>query len=151
MADGIALINTETGDAWVFQFFPSQLSSDDQANWTPQDVSVGTKPLIYSNRDPQRIEIPEVLLDSTDTGKSLTEEIEQLRSLMRETINHTPPLLYLICGDWQQRVVMERLRVERKLFNSDGQPIRAYLNMSFIEFRQVERVTVNISDSIGNF
>ncbi len=138
---GLALINLESGDAWVFQFFPERHSSDDRANWYPQDVSRGTKPLMYANREPQRIIMNNVLLDATDTGQSLTEEIEELRSLLSETDHGTPPTLRLICGDWQRRVVLEDLGVETEMSDRDGKPLRVRLNMTFVEHTLIERVT----------
>lgn len=157
MANGITLINLDTGKVWVFQFFPPQLDSEDQSNWMPQDVTAGTKPLMYANTEPQRIEIADVLLDSGDNKTSLTQEVEELRALMRETDKRVPPTLRLICGDWQPRVVLLRMTVAREMFSRDGRLLRARLNLSFMEHRQVERVTSRFFESedefnpIGNF
>jgi hypothetical protein len=156
-ADGLALINLETGDAWVFQFFPERITSSDRANWEPQDVTLGTKPLMYGNRDPRRITMNNVLLDSTDTGESLTKEIEELRELMSETDQGVPPILRLICGDSQQRVVLEELGVETEMSDPNGLPLRARLSLSFLEHKLTERVTSRVVepgdgfDPIGNF
>jgi Contractile injection system tube protein len=156
-ADGLALINLETGDSWVFQFFPERISYSDRTNWEPQDVTKGVKPLMYSNRDPQRITMTNVLLDSTDTGTSLTKEIEELRLLMSETDQGVPPILRLICGDSQQRVVLEELGVEKEMCDREGKPLRARLSLTFVEHKLIERVTGRIVEPddgfnpIGNF
>jgi hypothetical protein len=156
-AKPIALVNLDTGQAWAFQFFPKSLGIEDRANWEAADVTMGTRPLMYANREPQRISIDEVWLDSSDAGVSLTEEIEGLRSLMKETNQRTPPALRLICGDWQQRVVLEEMKVEEQLFDRSGNPLRARISLSFIEHVQIERVTVRTIEPeedfnpIGNF
>jgi hypothetical protein len=155
--NGLAIINLATGDAWVFQFFPERISSNDRTNWEPQDVTKGMKPLMYANRDPQRITMTNVLLDSTDTGKSLTKEIEELRLLMSETDQGAPPTLRLICGDSQQRVVLEELGVEKEMCDRTGKPLRARLSLTFVEHKPIERVTTRFVEPddgfnpIGNF
>ena len=75
-ADGIALIDLYSSRVWVFQYFPAEMSAEDRANWEPQNVSIGKKPLLYGNREPRSINISDVLLDS-ETDESLTKEIEE--------------------------------------------------------------------------
>jgi hypothetical protein len=153
--DGIALVNLETGEVWEFHFFPQGISSEDATNWEPQDVSTGTKPIMYSSTDPQRIEIQDVYLDGSDDNTSVSGDVESLRALMREGTNNVPPALRFVCGDWQQTVVLEKLRVERGLFNIAGNTLRAKCSLSFIEQKRIERVTVKTTDpddgTIDNF
>lgn len=145
-ADGIALIDLYSSRNWLFQYFPAQMGIDDRANWEPQNVSIGKKPLLYSNREPQRITINDLLLDS-ETNESLTKEIEALRSLMNETDRGTPPPLLFICGDWQERVVLEELRVETKLFDREANLLRAQISLTLVEVQRVrERVTSRITE-----
>lgn len=145
-ADGIALIDLFGSGVWVFQFFPTGWETEDRANWEPQNVSIGTKPLFYSNRDPQRITINDVLLDS-EAGESISSDIKELHALMKETDRGTPPPLLFICGDMQQRVVLEELRVEAQQFDRDANLLRARVSMTLLEIQRVrERVTSTITD-----
>lgn len=147
VADYIALVNLNSGGAWVFQFFPSSISTDDRANWEAANISTGTKPLIYANREAQRIEINDVWLDSSETDESLKQDIEGLRDLMKQSSGGTPPpLLSFICGDWQQKVVLESLRTERQLFDRQGRTIRARVSLTLIEVARNEQVPVRIVD-----
>jgi hypothetical protein len=145
-ADGIALIDLYSSNAWVFQFFPPGISTEDRANWEPQNVTIGTRPLFYSNREPQRITISDVLLNS-DSEESITKDIEELRALMKETDRGSPPPLLFICGDWQERVVLEELRIEKQFFDPQANLLRARVSLTLLELQRVrERVTTKITD-----
>ncbi len=135
-ADGIALVNLTSGGAWVFQYFPTSVETEDRVNWETQNVTIGVKPLTYENTEPQHIEIPEVWLDGSDLNEPLNDEIESLRSLMRETTEGMPPRLLLIIGDYQPVVILESLHVKRQFFDRAGNVLRALVSMSFIEFER---------------
>lgn len=146
MVDGIVLVNLEDSESYVFQFFPNKVSTDDQTNWQPQDVMAGVKPLQYANREPQRIEMPDVLLDGSDTGESVEPDIKTLRSLMAEKAGDVPPTLLYICGRDQRRVVLVGLRIDRELFSQQGEPLRARASLTLLEQHRVERVTVTATE-----
>lgn len=146
MVDGIVLVNLDDGESYVFQFFPNKVSTNDQSNWQAQDVTTGVKPLQYGNREPQRIEIPDVLLDGSDTGESVEPDIKELRSLLLEKDGGVPPALLYICGRDQRRVVLVELRVERELFNQQGEPVRARASLTLQEHLRIERVTVTTTE-----
>ena len=132
---GMALINLENQGAFVFQFFPANLRTQDRANWQPQETTVGVKPLLYGNREPRRIEVPELYLDNTDTNESLTEQIKELRGLMEETDKGTPPALLAVWGDRNERCVLEELSIEEQFFNADGEPTRVRINLGLIQLQ----------------
>jgi phage protein U len=148
--NGLVLISLGDGKVWMFQYFPKQFEFEDKANWTQHETSAGVKPLQYASADPQRITIEEVWLDSSDAGGSVAEAVEELRALMKPGdaagISHTPPLLRFILGSFQKTVVLESLRVNHTLFDRNGNPQRAQMSMTFIEFRRVERVTFRASE-----
>ncbi len=158
--NGVALVNLDNDGLWLFPLFPRQINKEDRSNWSALDVTVGVKPLMFSNIEPQRIAIEEAWLDSDGTGDSVLGQVDGLRALMRPTEldpstgidSGTPPLLRLIYGDFQKTVVLEELRVEETLFDLDGSPTRARMSMVFLEFARLERVTQNIVevDENGN-
>lgn len=144
---GLILINLENQGAFVFQFFPSSVNTTDRANWNAQETTVGVKPLFYANREPRRIDFPELYLDNTDTNESLTERIKELRMLMEETEKGTPPALLAAWGDRNERCVLEELSIEEKFFNPAGEPIRVLIKMGLLqlqpEFSEAVGVRVN--------
>jgi contractile injection system tube protein len=143
----IALINLVTNEVWMFQFFPEKVSTEDKTNWELQNVTIGTKPLGYANREPQKISISDVFLDDSDQSQSIERPIQNLRSLMSETeAGQPPPTLRFICGSWQERVVLESLNIEREMFNADGDAIRARISMTLIQVAQNERTEVQFTD-----
>ena len=144
---GLILINLETGDAaFVFQFFPDTVSGSDRANWQPQEVTIGVKPLFYANREPRRTDFPELYLDNTETNQSLTGDIKRLRSLMEETANGTPPRLIAGWGDRSEQCVLEELNIEEIFFNDGGDPIRVRIRLGLL---QVQGEGESTSVSIG--
>ena len=152
--NGVALVNLDNDGLWLFPLFPRQINKEDRSNWPAMDVTVGTKPLMFANNEPQRITIDEAWLDADGTGGSVLGQIEGIRALMRPTEldpstgrdSGTPPLLRLIYGDYQKTVVLEELRVEETIFDIDGSPMRARMSMIFLEFARIERVTQKIVD-----
>lgn len=142
---GLALINLENGDAaFVFQFFPTTVSTTDRANWNAQETTIGIKPLFYANREPRQIAFDELYLDNTDTNLSLTEDLKRLKNLFEETEKGTPPALLAIWGDRRERCVLEELSIEEKYFNTDGEPIRAQIRMSLIQLQPDSTETTGV-------
>lgn len=146
---GFALINLENQQSFVFQFFPANVQSSDRANWQPQETTIGIKPLFYANREPRQLNFPELWLDNTDTNKSLTPTIKELRELMEETEKGTPPALLAIWGDRNERCVLQELSIEEKFFTPDGYPIRVLIRMSLIQLQpeRNESTSVRVLDS----
>ncbi len=131
---GFVLIRLDNQDSFVFQFFPKDLDWSQRANWSPQDVTTGTQPLFYANREPRRINVPELYLDSTETGESLTPDLKKLRSLHDESEQEgTPPPLLAAWGDRQERCVLEDLKVTEEFFNESGHPLRVKISLTLLE------------------
>jgi hypothetical protein len=141
----LSLVNLTGGGAFdfvlIFDRFPGEITADDAVNWQPQDVTVGIKPVFYANNEPQRISF-EAWLDRTDTNDSVLTDIENLRRLMKVVDEPfpqgMPPLLQFTCGDWSQRVVLEKLSVRRVMFTRDNKAIRALVSVGLLEFAYEE-------------
>jgi hypothetical protein len=141
---GLVLINLENQGAFTFQFFPSSVTTSDRANWTAQETTIGVKPLFYGNREPRKIDFPELWFDNTDTNESLTPTIKELRALFEETEKGTPPALLAGWGDRNERCVLEELSIEEAYFNADGEPIRARIQMSLVQLQPDSGETTNV-------
>lgn len=132
---GLILINLENQGAFTFRFFPQTVATTDRANWSAQETTIGVKPLFYGNREPRRIDFPELWFDNTDTNESLTPTIKELRMLFEETEKGTPPALLAGWGDRNERCVLEELSIEEQFFNTNGEPLRARIRMSLIQLQ----------------
>jgi hypothetical protein len=128
------LVNLFNHGTFEFQFFPQRIETSRRANWQAQEVTTGTKPLFYFNRDPRRLVLNELWLDKSDKNISIKPEIDLLFALQDETrAGGTPPSLLALWGDRQELVVLEELSVEEQFFAQQGFPIRARVNMTLIE------------------
>lgn len=137
---------------WTFLFmigkrahFPAEIATEDQANWESQNITIGTKPLFYSNRDPRRLTVSELYLDSTASGESLSPIIKRLRSLMDETDKGTPSTLLALWGDRQEVVVLTRLSIKEIFFARNGNPLRAQVNLELLQVQ--DRTGMNVLDA----
>lgn len=136
-SDNFVLINLEGQDSFVFDFFPREIQGTDRANWEPQDVTIGMKPLFYANREPRRLSVPEVYLDGTLTGESVGEQIDALRALRLELPKlGRPPALLAVYGDRQLRCVLEEVTITEEAFWSEGNPLRARVSLQLIELQE---------------
>jgi contractile injection system tube protein len=134
------LINLCGGGTFRFEWFPTApISHSRRANWTEQDTTIGTKPLMYANRDPRKLDVGEVWLDKSDTGESIKPQMDALEALQDETCEGTPPPLLAVWGDQQKRVVLEEVRFEEMFHAPAGHPIRARCSLSLKEVQEGDR------------
>ena len=130
---GLALINLDNQGAFTFQFFPQTVSTKDRANWSPQETTIGVKPLFYANREPRTLDFPELWFDNTDNNQSLTPTIKELRGLFEENDKGTPPVLLAAWGDRNERCVLVDMSIEEQFFNTEGEPIRVKISLSLLQ------------------
>lgn len=146
------LINLEGEDSFVFELFPTEISTTDRANWEPQDVTIGTKPIYYANGEPRRISVPEAYLDGARTNEPINDQIVALRALKNEIARlGRPPALLAVWGSEQHRCVLEEVTIARNFFSNEGEPLRARVGLQLIEIqeqRESVRSTVKPVDDI---
>jgi hypothetical protein len=137
IASQLIIANLEGPGTYAFKFFPENLQTSRRVVWEPQDVTIGTKPLQYGNRDPKRISFNEVWLDNTDTGESIAPDIAALFALQNEIPKiGRPPALLAAWGDRQERCVLEEISVTETFFSGLGEPLRATVAMQFVELQK---------------
>lgn len=139
------LLDIESDFALEFPLFPEQISTTGRANWEPQNTTIGTKPLFYSNTEPLRISISEVYIDYTDSNTSAGPDIDLMRYQMTEfEEGGPPPALLAIWGDRRIRCVLTDLTVEETMFTEDGNPTRLKCSLELLELQpDGESVTVD--------
>jgi phage protein U len=133
-SDNFVLINLEGGDSFVFDYFPREIQGTDRANWEPQDVTIGMKPLFYANREPRRLSIPELFFNDED---GIGDQIDALRALKDELPKlGRPPALLAAYGDRQLRCVMEEVSITEGPFRNDGNPRHARVSLQLLELQE---------------
>ena len=131
------LTNLEGPGGFLFTRFPTVIGTNARANWQVQEVTIGTKPLFYANREPRQIRVDDLLLDNTATGDSVTPDIDALFRLMEELEDKgRPPALLARWGDREERCVLTELTVSEEFFNLDGTPIRARIGITLLQFQE---------------
>ena len=143
------LLDIETDFALEFPFFPEQITTTARTNWEPQNTTIGTKPLFYSNMEPLRISISEVYIDYTDSNTSAVPDIDLMRYQMSEFEGDgsLPPALLAIWGDRRIRCVLTDLTIEETMFTEDGNPTRLKCSLELLELQpDGESVTVDEGD-----
>src|SRR4051794_1876530 len=113
MPPSLVLIDLNSQASFEFQFFPTEFDTEHAANWQPQDVTSGKKPLFYSNTEPGRLTFPELWLDSTSTRESLKDTLDELHSfsLDEQEDRGAPPAMLATWGDEKFQGVMTSMRV----------------------------------------
>ena len=123
-----------------FSFFPTSIETNARANWQAQDTTVGTKPIFYANREPRRLTVNNLMLEGSEGNASVATHIALLFSLMDEVPNQgRPPFLLAVWGETSVRCVLEDVTVTEEFFRADGEPIRARVSLSLLQFQDEPR------------
>lgn len=146
------LIDLSSNISFTFQFFPETMRHSERVNWSPQDTTIGVKPLFYQNTEPRQLSVNELILDSTEDDRSLVPDLDDLRALKAEveTIGMPPPLL-AVWGSQKLRCVLQQVEIEEVYFNRDGDPTRARISLDLLELQEDgEATSVTITDDDGS-
>ncbi|HYX72427.1 MAG TPA: hypothetical protein VE732_06630 [Nitrososphaera sp.] len=126
--------------SFAFTYFPTEIEINGRANWNAQNTIWGVKPLLYANREPKRITVNDLLLYKNEN--SVRDDIDALLSLQdeRSWVNKKgvpggapPPILGVVWGEYQQRVVLEDITIRETKFDVIGEVICAYVDLVFVE------------------
>lgn len=148
-AGKFALVNVETGESFVFQYFPTSIHANSRTNWTPQDVTTGVQPLFYQNTAPRSLSIDRLLLDRSDTNQSVRSDLARLLYFQEETGKGRPPSLFAVWGEYQELVVLEEVDYEQDFFTPDGDPVRAWVSLRMLEIQESgESTSVKITEDV---
>jgi len=144
----LVLIDLNSQASFEFQYFPDEVQTRLHPNWRPQDVTIGIKPLLYENSDPELLTFPELWMDESYTNESLTETLQSLKEFAAAEVEDrgAPPPLLATWGDRKQLCVLQDLTIAETFFSDNGEPIRARLSMELIQIQdEGEAVGVNIT------
>lgn len=137
----LTIINLLTSARITLPLFPTEIDTQDSANWEEIDVASGVKPVVYGNRQPQEISF-EAVFDNTRTNNSIEPDVQKLRELLMTKVevnavrnSNSPPPVQILTAGFQQRCVLKDLKVTRNFFTKAGVAIRANIGLTFLEFR----------------
>jgi len=135
--------NEDTNEEFFVLFNPTEYSIDDSSTWSDQN-RMGQKPeLQYTGGARKKLSM-ELFFDTYENQTDVREhtgKIAQLLEYNREA--HRPPKVTLSWGntppagvpaDFPFTAVLETLKQHFILFMSDGTPVRAKVNVDFIQF-----------------
>ncbi|MET0418449.1 MAG: LysM peptidoglycan-binding domain-containing protein [Actinoplanes sp.] len=98
-----------------------------------------TPPIQYVRGGSESLSL-EALVDTSDTVEDVRVRfVQRLRDLMRpDEKEHAPPIVRFVWGPTVFPGVLEKLDVTYQLFKPDGVPLRAKLDLTIREYRQVK-------------
>jgi nucleoid-associated protein YgaU len=144
------LTNTVTGEQIPVQFNPEEYTLNRDINYAQAAIPGLSAPILqFVNGNLQTLEM-ELFLDSYEQHKSgsvvinaaqsdvrlLTRKVTDLMSIQPST--HAPPVLLFTWASLTFTCVLARVTQKFVMFLPNGTPVRARLNVTFNEYRNVE-------------
>ena len=144
------ITNTVTGEAVPVLFNPEQYTLNREVTYAQATIPGTSAPLVqFVAGNMQTLEM-ELLVDTYEEHRSgstllnaarsdvraLTSRITELMSIDPRT--HAPPVLLFVWGSLSFACVLARASQRFTMFLPDGTPVRASLQVSFNEFRNLE-------------
>jgi len=134
--------NSAKEDAsFIFQYNPSQLTINKSVNWNGLSVNgTNLQTKQFASGNAKTISISNILFDSTVMGEmnvyeEYIEYLEQMTLVQQFEKELRPPLLTLSWGkgNYFFDCVLTTLNYDFTMFNKEGVPIRAIVNLTFEE------------------
>lgn len=144
------ILNTVTGERTPVLFNPEEYTVDRDVNYAQINVPGLSSPIVQFVSGGARTLQMELLVDTYEAhvegGRALNRAGEDVRNLTRritglmeiDPTTHTPPVLLFQWASLAFTCVLSRVSQRFVLFRPDGTPVRAYVNVTFSEFRNVD-------------
>jgi hypothetical protein len=157
------LTNTVTNEPIQVMFNPGEYSLNRDNNFAQQAVPGLSAPILqFINGNLQTLEM-ELFLDTYETHRSngrilnqagddvrkLTEKVTGLMNI--EPTTHAPPVVLFTWGSLSFTCVLARANQRFVMFMPDGTPVRARLQATFNEFRNVDLEAKEIKRETAEF
>ena len=152
--DKLKIENLDNNTSFFVLFNPTEYSFEDSSTWQDQDRNRQRPELQYTGGDRTKLTM-ELFFDTCENepgDQDVRAHTAQLAKLLVPTINEgndgkRPPIVKLHWGTGDPDIanstfpltcVLERLTQKFTLFNNQGTPVRATLNVTFKQFRLPE-------------
>ena len=139
------LTNTVTGDTTYVQFNPEEYTINRDNNFAQLTIPGLRGPLLqFANGNMKTLDM-ELLLDTYETRR-FGKQADDVRELVAEIEGfmeidasiHAPPVLIFAWGSITFTCVLARASTRYVLFQNDGVPVRARMQVTFNEFTNAE-------------
>jgi nucleoid-associated protein YgaU len=141
----VTLTNTVSGQRVVAMFNPEDYTVNRENNWAQATIPGLSAPLLqFAGGAMQTLEM-ELLLDTREThgsaaaGSDVRDQTNKVLALMDiDATTHAPPPVLFAWGSLTFTCVLARAAQRFIMFRPDGVPIRARLQVTFNEFKDIE-------------
>jgi nucleoid-associated protein YgaU len=153
------LTNSVTGVGVEVLFNPEEYTINRETNFAQLAVPGLSAPLVqFVNGQAQTLEL-ELLVDSyeanpqADAGSDVRRLTERIASFMDidPTLHAPPPLVFMWSDALSFQCVLQRLSQRFVMFTAEGVPVRARLQATFSEFRNVDLEAKEIKRETADF
>lgn len=140
----LSIKNLDNGEEFKVLFNPTEYTFEDSSKWQDQQGNRRRPELQYTGGERKRLSM-ELFYDTYEAKEDVrlyTGKLQQLLVVTTDNGNNgkRPPVVELSWGQAQSNVgfpfkcVLESLKQQFTLFNSDGMPVRAKVSVSFKEY-----------------
>ena len=152
------ITNTNTGERVQVQFNPEEYTLSKEINYAQTAVPGLSSPILqFVHGNLQTLEM-ELFLDTLEThpGSGASDDVrglvKKVTGLMRiDPATHAPPILLFTWGSLSFTCVLARASQRFIMFLPDGTPVRARLQVTFNEFRNVDLEAKEIKRETSNY
>jgi hypothetical protein len=157
------ITNTVTGEAIPVMFNPDEYTVNKDINYAQVGVPGLSAPILqFVHGNMQTLEM-ELFLDTYEEhregGRVLNQAGEDVRTLARKITDlmsidpttHAPPVLLFVWASLSFTCVLARVGSRFIMFLPDGTPVRARLQVTFNEFRNVDLEAKEIKRETADF
>lgn len=139
------IVNLDTDDEIECLFNPGEYTFERSNTWTPHQVRGENVPDLEFGGGSSTTLSMQLFLDTSLTGGDVRRTSDRIRALMdvdedardSTTARGRPPMVEFRWGRiWSFRAVISRLTETCTLFRENGTPVRATLNVSFLQARE---------------
>jgi hypothetical protein len=157
------ITNTVTGANIPVMFNPEEYTVNQDINYAQTAIPGLSAPILqFVNGNMQTLEM-ELFLDTYETHQSnsrvlnqagddvrkLTQKITDLMNI--EPTTHAPPVVLFTWGSLSFTCVLARASQRFVMFMPDGTPVRARLQVTFNEYRNVDQEAKEVKRETANF
>ena len=140
----LSIKNLDNGEEFKVLFNPTEYTFEDSSKWQDQQGNRRRPEMQYTGGERKRLSM-ELFYDTYEAKEDVrlyTGKLQQLLVVTTDGGNNgkRPPIVELSWGQAQSNVgfpfkcVLESLKQQFTLFNSDGMPVRAKVSVSFKEY-----------------
>lgn len=144
-----AILNTPTGELIPVQFNPEEYTLESNNHFAEVAVPGSATPGVQYVRGGARMLKVELFFDSTADGTDVRRQTRRVTDLLEPSAGtFAPPVLVFAWGGVYYPCVLDRVTQRFARFLPTGEPVRAYLSVTFREYAAVQ-VDVSFGLFIG--